>query len=71
MQPERVANGPCRLGGRILASLAQETQDEWSGCGLVRPMGRDFPREPIRYVGGQLVRRAVAACAPRRCPKTS
>ena len=30
------------------------------GRRLVRPLGRDFPREPVRYVGGQLVRRAVA-----------
>ena len=52
--------GPCHTGGRILASLALERRDEWSECGLVRPLTRDFPREPIRYVGGQLVRRAVA-----------
>ena len=52
--------GPCHSGGRILASLALGRRDEWSECGLVRPLGRDFPREPVRYVGGQLVRRAVA-----------
>lgn len=53
--------GPSAMGGRILASLALEKKDEWSQCGLVRPFGRDFPPEPIRYFGGQLVRRAVAA----------
>ena len=53
--------GPCAMGGRILASMALEKKDEWSGCGLVRPFGRDFPPEPIRYFGGQLVRRAVEA----------
>ena len=53
--------GPCAIGGRILASLALEKKDEWSGCGLVRPLTRDFPREPIRYVGGMMVQRALAA----------
>jgi len=51
--------GPTALAGRILASLVLERRDEWSGCGLVRPLTREFPPEPIRYVGGQLVRRAV------------
>ena len=52
--------GPSHLGGKILASLVLEKNDEWSTCGLVRPLGRDFPPEPIRYFGGQLVRRAIA-----------
>ncbi|HJN61827.1 MAG TPA: FAD-binding oxidoreductase [Alphaproteobacteria bacterium] len=52
--------GPSYLGGKILASLALEKKDEWSGCGLVRPLGRDFPPEPIRYFGARLVRRALA-----------
>jgi len=53
--------GPSYLGGKILASLVLEKKDEWATCGLVRPLGRDFPPEPIRYFGGQLVRRAIAA----------
>ncbi len=53
--------GPSVIGGRILASLALERQDDWSACRLVRPLNRDFPPEPIRYVGGKLVRRAVDA----------
>jgi putative aminophosphonate oxidoreductase len=52
--------GPCHLGGKILASLALDKKDEWSECGLVRPLGRDFPPEPIRYFGGKLVRGAIA-----------
>ena len=52
--------GPSHLGGKILASLALEKQDEWSNCGLVRPLGRDFPPEPMRYFGGKFVRRAIA-----------
>jgi len=52
--------GPSYLGGKILASLALEHKNEWSECGLVRPLGRDFPPEPIRYFGGKIVRNAVA-----------
>lgn len=51
--------GPCSLAGRILASLVLEKQDAWSENGLVRPLQRDFPPEPIRYVGGRLVSGAV------------
>jgi glycine/D-amino acid oxidase-like deaminating enzyme len=51
--------GPTYLGGRILASLALGLDDEWSRAGLVRdPAGR-FPPEPVRYLGGRLVRSAV------------
>jgi glycine/D-amino acid oxidase-like deaminating enzyme len=53
--------GPTAIGGRILASLALERKDEWSHCGLVRPLTREFPGEPMRYFGGRLVQRAVAA----------
>ena len=51
--------GPAVIGGRILASLVLERRDEWAGSGLVVHPQRDFPPEPIRYVGGHLVRRAV------------
>lgn len=51
--------GPSYLGGRILASLALGRDDEWSRAGLVRPPVGSFPPEPIRYVGGQLVKAAV------------
>jgi glycine/D-amino acid oxidase-like deaminating enzyme len=51
---------PTVIGGRVMASLALRRDDEWSGCALARgvPDGR-FPPEPIRFLGGQLVRRAV------------
>jgi putative aminophosphonate oxidoreductase len=53
--------GPSRLGGRILASLALGLCDEWSSCGLARkPTGGWLPPEPLRYLGGRLVRAAVA-----------
>jgi putative aminophosphonate oxidoreductase len=51
--------GPSYLGGRILASLALGLDDEWSRAGLARePAGR-FPPEPVRYLGGRIVRSAV------------
>ncbi|MFL1526255.1 NAD(P)/FAD-dependent oxidoreductase [Pseudomonas sp. O230] len=51
--------GPSRLGGRILASLALNRNDEWSQCSLVNRTTRTFPVEPFRFLGGQLVRSAV------------
>jgi len=51
--------GPSRLGGRILASLALGIDDEWSRCGLVGRQPKRFPPEPVRYVGGLMVRGAV------------
>jgi len=52
--------GPSVLGGRILSSLALGLDDEWSRCGLVREPPRGLPGEPVRYIGGNLVRGAVA-----------
>lgn len=51
--------GPSRLGGRILASLALGRKDQWSQCALVGRTCKQFPAEPIRYLGGSLVRHAV------------
>jgi putative aminophosphonate oxidoreductase len=53
--------GPSYVGGRILASLALGRKDEWSLCGLVEREYRRFPPEPIRFVGGHVVRHAVIA----------
>ncbi|MGF1630659.1 MAG: NAD(P)/FAD-dependent oxidoreductase [Kiloniellaceae bacterium] len=47
------------MGGHILAALALDQDDPWSGCALVRPVARGFPREPFRFVGAHLVRGAV------------
>ncbi|MBT5674967.1 MAG: FAD-dependent oxidoreductase [Rhodospirillaceae bacterium] len=47
--------GPTMLGGKILASLVLEASDQWSECGLVRDHGGQFPPEPMRYFGGNLV----------------
>jgi putative aminophosphonate oxidoreductase len=53
--------GPSYLGGRILASLALQREDEWASCGLVgtKPGVGGFPPEPFRFVGGHLVRSAI------------
>jgi putative aminophosphonate oxidoreductase len=52
--------GPSVIGGKILASLVLEREDEWTHHPLIgRPL-RNFPSAPIRYVGAHIVRTAVA-----------
>lgn len=51
--------GPSVVGGKILASLALSRKDEWSSRALVDRPHREFPPEPVRFIGGQLVRGAV------------
>lgn len=51
---------PSLLGGRILASMALGRDDDWARCGLVRRPPRGLPAEPFRYIGGRIVRSAVA-----------
>jgi glycine/D-amino acid oxidase-like deaminating enzyme len=53
--------GPSWLGGRILASLALGLEDEWTSLPLVGRRLPALPPEPLRYVGGALVRRALLA----------
>jgi glycine/D-amino acid oxidase-like deaminating enzyme len=52
--------GPSALAGRVLASMALGRSDEWSHSGLVRSPPPGMPPEPLRYVGGTLIRAAVA-----------
>ncbi|HST41547.1 MAG TPA: FAD-dependent oxidoreductase [Conexibacter sp.] len=47
------------IGGRILASLALDADDEWSRSGLVDQPPLTFPPDPIRWAGAHLVRGAV------------
>ncbi len=48
------------VAGRILASLALERRDRWSGSGLVGLARRSsLPPEPLRYLGARLVRAAI------------
>ena len=51
---------PALTAGRVLASLALGRDDEWSGCGLVGGVPGRFPPEPVRFLGGSLVKAAVA-----------
>ena len=53
------------IGGRVLASLALDADDEWSGCGLVDQRPLTFPPEPLRWAGAQVVRGAVRRVAAR------
>jgi len=52
--------GPSVIGGKVLASLALERDDEWSRHPLIGRMAGRFPPEPIRFVGAHVVRGAVA-----------
>jgi putative aminophosphonate oxidoreductase len=52
--------GPSSIGGRILASLALGRKDEWSSHPLVDRASPGFPPEPVRYLGGKVIRAAVA-----------
>ncbi|MCX4910765.1 FAD-binding oxidoreductase [Streptomyces sp. NBC_00878] len=50
---------PSVLGGRILASLATNRDDEYSNHPLIGLQLGSLPAEPIRFIGGNLVRRAA------------
>ena len=58
---ERERRGPERLGGRILASLVLEADDDWGRYPLVDRRAGLFPPEPVRFVGAHVVRAAVAS----------
>jgi len=53
--------GPSYLGGQILASLALDRRDDCSRLALVDPPDATFPPEPLRYLGGTAIRRALVA----------
>ena len=54
--------GPSWLGGRILASLALESDDEWTRLPLATRHVPPLPGEPFRRLGGGVVRWAIMAC---------
>jgi glycine/D-amino acid oxidase-like deaminating enzyme len=54
--------GPSWLGGRILASLALGADDEWTRLPLATRTVPRLPPEPLRRLGGGLVRRSIMAC---------
>jgi glycine/D-amino acid oxidase-like deaminating enzyme len=53
--------GPSWLTAQILSSLVLGADDEWSRLPLAGRRPPRLPPEPIRYVGGALVRRAILA----------
>lgn len=54
--------GPAWIGGQILASLVLRSDDEWTRLPLVRRRVPRLPPEPIRFLGGSVVRAAILAC---------
>ena len=58
--------GASWLGGQVLASLVLRADDEYTALPLVAPAGcRGLPPEPLRRLGGGLVRGAILACEER------
>jgi glycine/D-amino acid oxidase-like deaminating enzyme len=51
--------GPSLVFGRMLASLALGRTDEWSTSSYIGIPDYRFPPEPVRYLGGRMIRRAV------------
>jgi glycine/D-amino acid oxidase-like deaminating enzyme len=54
--------GPSWLGGKILASLVLGANDEWTRLPLATRRVPTLPPEPLRRIGGGLVRSAIMAC---------
>jgi glycine/D-amino acid oxidase-like deaminating enzyme len=54
--------GPSWLGGQILASLALGREDEWTALPLATRKVASLPPEPLKRLGGGLVRSAIMAC---------
>ncbi|MFN8224801.1 MAG: FAD-dependent oxidoreductase [Gaiellales bacterium] len=51
--------GPSYLGGEILARLALDRRDETTSLAVVEPTRKLMPPEPLRYLGGSLIRGAI------------
>jgi hypothetical protein len=51
--------GPTYLGGEILARLALDRRDELTALAIVEPNRKLMPPEPLRWVGGSLIRAAL------------
>jgi hypothetical protein len=54
--------GPTWLGGQILASLVLRLDDEWTALPLASRHVPSLPPEPLKHLGGALVRSAILAC---------
>ena len=53
--------GPTWLGGQILASLVLGLDDEWTSLPLASRKVASLPPEPLKHLGGALVRSAILA----------
>lgn len=53
--------GPTWLGGQILASLVLGFDDEWTSLPLASRPVASLPPEPLKHLGGALVRSAILA----------
>jgi glycine/D-amino acid oxidase-like deaminating enzyme len=53
--------GPSRMVAQALCSLALERRDDHSRLAIVEPVPQRVPPEPLRYVGGTIVRHALVA----------
>lgn len=51
--------GPSRLGGKILSSMALGEKNNFTNLKIINRKVKKFPCEPIRYLGGNIVRNAV------------
>ena len=65
--------GPTWLGGQILASLTLRMDDEWTALPLASRRVASLPPEPLKHLGGALVRSAILSAeyadeAGRRAP---
>lgn len=54
--------GPTWLGGQILASLVLQRDDEWTALPLASRRVASLPPEPLKHLGGALVRSSILAC---------
>ncbi len=50
--------GPSHLGGRILSALALDVEDDITTLPVVAPPMKHFPIEPLRSLGGSVIREA-------------
>jgi glycine/D-amino acid oxidase-like deaminating enzyme len=53
---------PTYIGGQCLASLVLDQTDEWSTLPLCTREVPRLPPEPLRSIGGRLIRRSILAC---------
>jgi glycine/D-amino acid oxidase-like deaminating enzyme len=51
--------GPSWLAGRVLASLVAKADDEWTRLPLVERKVARVPPEPVRRIGGGMIRSAI------------